>query len=147
MPERALVNVGNARDANRDQMKQIEAEGICPFCPEHLQRFHSPPIIHKGRHWVLTHNEHPYQGTNLHLLAIARNHIDTLCDLPPGAGEELFSMMQWAETHFLIEAGAVCLRFGDVMRGAATVAHLHCHLIVPEPGSIEPARFRISGRS
>jgi hypothetical protein len=52
------------------QMHQLEAEGVCLFCPQHLPNFR--PVLHRpstGRAWPTSF---PYRGTRLHFLMPAR---------------------------------------------------------------------------
>ncbi len=139
------VNLENARvDKQRDVMGKIKEDGVCPFCPEHLEAYHEEPILRRGDHWIVTRNQWPYSNTETHLLAIATRHVVALSELTPGAGEELLNHFRWAEDVYKIAAGGLAMRFGDVGRSGATVQHLHAHLIVPQVSvGIDPVRFKI----
>lgn len=141
-----LINVGSARtDHQRQVMEEIKEQDICPFCEENLRKFHKREILKKGKHWVLTPNQWPYDFTKLHLIAIARKHVEHLNDLPPDAFAELFELFQWAEQKYKLDHGAVAMRFGNVEGTGSTVLHLHAHLIVSDydQPDYETVRFRV----
>lgn len=127
-----FVNTVNARlEDQRQVMEEILKAGFCPFCPEHLTKFHKKPILKETAHWFLTENQWPYENTRIHLLAIYKKHVETLGELEPEAGKELFELGQWVETHFDLSSGALTMgmRFGDPESSGATVRHLHAQLI------------------
>lgn len=142
-----FVNLDNARFADqRNVMEDIINDGVCPFCAEYLAKYHKKEILRTGRHWLLTYNQWPYDNTKLHLLAIAKYHAIHLSDMKPGAAEELFDLLKWAEINFNVSYGGVCMRFGDTKKTGATVDHLHAHLIVPEENlpKDKKVRFKVS---
>lgn len=141
------VNLGNARhDEQRGVMEEIVRDGVCPFCPEHLEKYHKEPILRRGEHWILTPNQWPYEHTRVHLLAIASYHAESLGDLKKGSLDELQEHFAWAEFTYKVASGGLAMRFGDVMKNGATVNHLHAHFIVPEDNLPPDAkvRFKIS---
>ena len=128
-----LVDLDNAREAEQIKvMKQIIADGGCPFCPENLSRYHRPPILKETEHWLLTKNQWPYPHTKTHLLAIYKEHAERLADLDAEAGAELLELMQWAEKEFQVPGGGWCMRFGDTNYSAGTVNHIHAQFLVPD---------------
>lgn len=141
------VNLNNARfDDQRQVMQEIIAENVCPFCPDHLEKYHKEPILRRGEHWTITPNQWPYKHTRLHLLAIASHHAESLSDLKPGSMDELLAHFQWAELTYKVAAGGLAMRFGDAKKNGASVNHLHAHFIVPEE-NLPPdkkVRFKIS---
>lgn len=142
-----FVNLDNARfEDQKKVMEDIVDDGVCPFCEEHLTKYHKQEILRSGEHWLLTYNQWPYDNTTLHLLAIAKYHAVHLSDMKPGAAEELFDLLRWAETNFAISFGGVCMRFGDTKKTGATVDHLHAHFIVPEENlpKDKKVRFKVS---
>jgi ATP adenylyltransferase len=143
----AYVNLDSARfDDQRKTMENIIQDGVCPFCPENLARYHKQEILKEGSSWLLTPNQWPYEHTSHHLLAIAKNHVESLAELGPSDFAELLQLFQWAETTYGVTSGGVAMRFGDVTRNGASVRHLHAHFIVPSDD--KPAehqiRFKIS---
>ena len=139
-----FVNVGNARlEDQKRVMEEILAAGHCPFCPDHLFKYHKKPILKETRFWVLTLNQWPYSDTSLHFLVIHKQHVEMPGDVKPGAFQELRDLWNWVVLQYRIESGALCLRFGGM--GAATVKHLHAHIIVPDQTKPENAivRFKV----
>lgn len=141
------VNLDNARlEEQRHVMEGIVEDDVCPFCPDHLEKYHKQPALRHGEHWILTPNQWPYENTRVHLLAISAYHAENLSDLREGSLDELQEHLQWAEFTYKVSAGGLAMRFGDVMKNGATVNHLHGHFIVPED-NLPPdtkVRFKIS---
>lgn len=128
-----FVDLDNARiEEQRQVMRKIITAGHCPFCLANLAKYHKQPILQKGRFWLLTYNQWPYQNTKLHLLAIYKTHAEKLSDLDQAAGQELIKFMQWAEKEFNVPGGAFAVRFGDTNYSAGTVAHIHAQFIWPD---------------
>ena len=128
-----FIDVDNSRfDEQRSVMKKIMAAGHCPFCWENLQKYHKLPILKEGQYWRLTTNQWPYTHTQIHLLAILKEHKETLSELDPQCGQELIEMFAWAEKNFSVPGGGFVIRFGDTDYSAGTVAHLHAQFLVPD---------------
>ncbi|MFZ1302179.1 MAG: hypothetical protein WAQ27_06440 [Candidatus Microsaccharimonas sp.] len=141
-----FVNLDNARnEEQRRVMETIQDNADCPFCPDHLAKYHKLPILRTGENWLLTTNQWPYENTVHHFLAIAAYHAESLSDLQPGAFEELKDHFAWAEDEFKIASGGIAMRFGDTSNNGATVRHLHAHLIQPKPDleKSDKVRFKI----
>ncbi len=142
-----FINMDNARhDEQRKVMQASASAGVCPFDAEHLPTYHKTPILREGEHWVITANQWPYEHTRVHLLAIARKHVESIDELPAGAGEELFEHVRWAIAEYKIDFGGLAMRFGDVRHNGASVNHLHAHIIVPDKNKPADAKvkFKIS---
>lgn len=145
MPKK-LISVDNARtDHQRRVMERIREVKECPFCEENLRKYHKKKILKQGKYWTLTPNQWPYDFTKVHLIAIARKHVEKLDDLPKAAFAELLELFQWAERKYKLDYGAIAMRFGDVGGTGATVLHLHAHLIVGDPDhpGYTPVRFKM----
>ncbi len=143
-----LINMDNARvDDQRQVMEKYVQDGTCPFCPG-TQAETLKPIIRRGDYWDIRENRWPYENTKLHLILIARNHCENLGDLFSEAGYELFRFIKWIGDEYNVTSGAICMRFGDIRYNGATVAHLHAHVIVPDPEKTknkeDKVRFKIS---
>ncbi len=141
------VNLDNARhDDQRNVMSTIVEDGVCPFDEEFLANYHKQPILRQGTFWTLTLNQWPYEYTRVHLLAIARQHVETIDELEAGAAEELFDHVKWAIQEYQIDFGGLAMRFGDVRHNGASVNHLHAHIIVPDKDKPADAKvkFKIS---
>jgi len=127
------VDLDNAREKDQVKvMKKIIAAGDCPFCLDNLHKYHKRPILKETKHWLLTENQWPYPHTQVHLLAIYKEHAERLAGLKPEAGQELLELMQWAEKHYQVPGGGWCMRFGDTNYSAGTVKHIHAQFLVPD---------------
>lgn len=126
-----LVNLENSRtEHQRQNMAQAMKSKECLFCEQHLAKYHQAPIERRGQYWLVTKNDYPYDGTELHYLFIYRKHIDSLGQIAPGAMNELSGHLKWLEKKFKIKGGAILIRFGDSNRSSATITHFHGHFIV-----------------
>ncbi len=124
------VNLSHARTAfQRDVMKKIVRDKVCPFCMEHFLKYHTKPIITEGKYWVLTENFEPYKGSKHHLLAVAKKHVTHFEELSPAAHAELFKLFRDEARKRKIVGGALFIRFGDTDYTGGTVEHLHAQLV------------------
>lgn len=132
--KKPFVSINNAglRGGYRKDLERIRRDGVCPFCPENLARYHRKPTIKQGRWWVLTENGYPYKGARHHLLIIHRRHIENIADIAPAAWRELLLMTQSEIKKRRMEGGTFYLRFGETSYTGASVAHLHGNLISPD---------------
>jgi diadenosine tetraphosphate (Ap4A) HIT family hydrolase len=125
------MNIKNARVPEQvASMERIERDGVCPFCPEHLKKYHEPPIVKEGMYWVVTPNMYPYDNTAHHFLFIAKEHLTDSTELTPEAWAELQELMKWLITEYRIESCTMLMRSGDMSKTGATVLHLHAQFIV-----------------
>jgi ATP adenylyltransferase len=146
MPDGLFVDLTNAREALQvDIMRQLQAEGKCPFCPEYLPQHHTQPILKQGEFWVVTRNMFPYRNTLHHFLLISMVHIESIMDMTPEMAIEALLFRQWLMQEFKLPGGATCERFGDTPYSGGTLHHLHQHVIVPDLQSpaYVPVRFKI----
>lgn len=141
-----FVDLDNAREEEQAQVMEsiIEADH-CPFCEENLRKYHREPILRETSHWLLTENQWPYEHTQHHFLIIYRQHAESMAELDPVAGEELFELVAWLEQEYDLPGGGLAMRFGDTRYSAGSVAHLHVQLLVPdiEDPNYEPVRVKI----
>lgn len=129
----SFIHPKNVRTADQAEiMDQIAEDGVCPFCPENLSRYHKEPIHEEGTYWILTENQWPYEGAKIHLFAIAKNHIELIEELSPEASAELFELFKRGAKKFGIVGGTVAMRFGPTIQYASSVKHLHAHFIEPD---------------
>lgn len=146
--QKSQLHLDHARTPEQTaNMEQIAADGVCPFCPEHLAIYHEAPVVHEGEHWLVTANDYPYDYTRHHLLLIPKVHAEHLGQLPVVAGNELIEICQTYEQALGISGGALVMRFGEPSETGATIRHLHLHLIVPELEALpenEALRVKIS---
>jgi ATP adenylyltransferase len=140
-----LYDLAAARSAaQRQRMKDLEAAGICVFCPEHVAEHQPEPIEHTGRHWYVTKNHYPYEGTATHYLIVAREHVVSFDELPDEAGAELWSIKRMLKARLEPAAVATVERSGNMLYNGGSVAHLHIHLVALEPLPAATVRFRVS---
>jgi diadenosine tetraphosphate (Ap4A) HIT family hydrolase len=126
------IHLENARtDEQREVMRQIEKDNVCPFCSENLNNYHKKEIFAEGKYWLLTENQWPYEGAKNHLLAISKEHVTSIIDLPSEAASELFDLFKKAIKDFDISGYTIALRSGTT-KYASSVSHLHAHLIEPD---------------
>ena len=125
-----FVDLNHARnDRQREIMEKIAKDGVCPFCPENLLKYHSKPIIKETDWWFLTENMNPYEGARVHLLLIYKKHVELPNDVSPEGLKDLFGLIDWAIKKFKIAGGALLIRFGETGYAGGSVNHLHVHLI------------------
>lgn len=146
MPSQKFVDIENSRyDDQRQVMEQIVAAGHCPFCLENLRQYHKQPFIKETPHWIVTHNQWPYQHTKYHFLLILKSHKENLSELDAEEGAELFEILKWLDENYDLPGGGLAMRFGDTDYSAGTVKHLHAQFIIPDidDPDFKPTRFKI----
>jgi ATP adenylyltransferase len=111
---------------------QIKQDGVCPFCPENLTKYHKNPILKEGKFWLVTNNMYPYDGAKYHALLIHKIHIVSLADMSLEAWDELKTLMDWFVEENKIPGGALLMRFGDTRYTGASVTHLHANFVSPD---------------
>lgn len=110
----------------------IAQEGVCPFCPEHLKKYHKPAIEERA-HWIVTDNMYPYKPSLHHRLLIHKGHISHFSELSPEAWMELHEIAQTEMKRLSISGGTFVMRFGDARYTGASVSHLHAHIVQSDP--------------
>ena len=139
----SLYYLGNARtDEQARQMRELEAGGVCLFCPPHLER--EQRIVHRTRHWSVTPNEFPYRGTRLHLLLVPDEHVTDLADLSPAAQQDMWAALAWARAEHDLDHYGLAARNGASELTGGTIRHVHLHLLQGDPAAAEPVRVRLS---
>lgn len=128
----------------RRYMEELEREGICIFCEEHVEEYQREPIEFRGKHWFVTRNSYPYAGTAAHYLIVARRHVRTFDELPDEAGAELWSIRRTLKRRLDPIATATVERSGAMQFNGGSVAHLHVHFVALEESPEETVRFKVS---
>ena len=149
------INTANARHEDQKKvMEQIRKDGVCPFCKDNFLTYHKNPILHEGKYWYFTDNQWPYDHTKNHLIAVAKEHIEHLRDLPAEAGAELIEQFRTLAEKRGIEGGGITMRFGvpnEFGNFGSTVLHLHAHLIEPDlknlPNDNPKFKFKIGEKT
>lgn len=137
----ALYHLDAARsDEQRATMAQLEADGICIFCPDH-QRM---PVEFSGEHWYVTRNDYPYAGTVAHYLIVPHRHVTSFDELPDAAGAELWAIKRRLKAQLEPRAVATVERSGDMRCNGGSVAHLHTHFVALDADPEATVRFRVS---
>lgn len=113
-------------------INKIAQDGVCPFCPEHLETYHKRPIIEKA-FWVITDNMYPYKPSKHHRLIIHKSHITHFTEISLEAWVELKQIADDEMKSRTIDGGTFILRFGDTHFTGASVNHLHAHIIQSDP--------------
>ena len=141
-----LANVRTAEQ--RSRMVALEDAGVCLFCPEGLGMYSATGPLFENASWLVVANDFPYAGTRQHLLLIPRAHVGDLLELDPAAREQFWDALAAARALGGASYYGLGVRNGDCAATGATIAHLHLHLLVPDPeAGDQPVRMRFSGRS
>lgn len=141
----ALYHFDAARSSEqREYMEQLERDGICIFCREHVATHHAEDVEFTGEHWFVTKNAWPYAGTVAHYLIIANRHVRSFDELPDDAGAELWAIKRRLKSELDPHAIATVERSGDMRLNGGSVAHLHTHFVALEQSPESTVRFRVS---
>ncbi len=139
----------NARTSEQlDEMRRLDAAGVCLFCPEELARHARQQILFRTRHWIATPNEYPYAGTRLHLLLVPDQHAASLLELSEEVRHDFWlALAAVVDKHQLSHYG-LGVRNGDCRFTGATIVHVHAHLLVGDAQADDPlpVRMRFSSR-
>lgn len=133
LSKKQRVDAENALIVKREDyvgvLKKIIADGLCPFCEEHLSKYHTQPIIYKSKYWIVSKNAWPYEGTKFHFLLIVRPHVEAIEQLSPSMWTDLQKLHKKIVTDHNIQGASFLLRSGNTKFTGASVSHLHAHLI------------------
>jgi len=136
------IELSNCRTPEQKRvMKAIADAGHCPFCIEQFENYHKKPVLWEGLHWKVSENMWPYPNSKAHLVLFSRTHAEGIEDLPPGAFEELGTILRWASHTFDIPGGGFYMRFGEPIWTGGTVRHIHAHIAVKESPTSEALKF------
>jgi len=124
----------NLKNSKRDRkysraIKSIVNDGVCPFCPDNIKKYHKNPIIEENNSWIATDNMYPYEGTKFHILLIHKKHISSIKEISSDAWSELHNLTNSVIKKRKIKGGTFFIRFGDTKFTGATVTHLHAHIV------------------
>ncbi len=126
-----FVNLNNAKRSEEywRAIEKIKKDGVCPFCPENLQKYNKTPILREGNFWILTDNMYPYKGAKHHILLIHKKHIEHVQKISEEAWSELLELVELETKKRGIRGGTFYMRFGDTLHTGASVTHLHANII------------------
>jgi diadenosine tetraphosphate (Ap4A) HIT family hydrolase len=140
-----LYNLEAARTQQQyDQMVDLEARGVCFFCPEHFDAEHKYPIAKRWQSWLLSRNDYPYAETEVHYLLFPRQHVASLGELSIEAQREYGLVLADIESEYSLTHYAVGMRAGDFRYNGSSVEHLHAHIIVAKKEPTQKVRFAMS---
>jgi len=145
----SLYCFGNARTADQlAEMRRLDAAGICLFCPDELARHARQRILLRTRHWAVTPNEFPYQGTRLHLLLVPDQHAGDLLELSADVRQDFWEALAAVTREHRLSYYGLGVRNGDCRYTGATIEHVHAHVLVgdAEADGAPPVRMRFSSR-
>lgn len=125
-------------------LNQIVKDGVCPFCSEHLTKYHKKPL-ETGKFWTLTDNMYPYKPSKQHRLIIHREHVTHIDQVTPPAWHELMELLLKEASSKKIVGGTLIMRFGDTKFTGASVSHLHAHIVQSNPD--DPSYDKTKGLS
>jgi dihydrofolate reductase/diadenosine tetraphosphate (Ap4A) HIT family hydrolase len=142
---RSYYYLGNSRgEAQSDDMRRLEAEGRCLFCPGQ----EALAVVHKTPQWTIVPNRFPYRGTRLHLLLIPDEHVTDMADLSPAAQADFWTALSWVRDQYSLTFYGLAVRNGDPAFTGGTIRHLHVHVVVGdvENSDVDFVRVRMSSR-
>lgn len=141
----ALYEMSAARTAEQlAYMEQLQRDGICIFCPEHVGEYHREPIEWSGEFFYVTKNDYPYAGTVAHYLIVPHRHVRSFDELPDEAGAELWAIKRRLKEQLAPLATATVERSGDMRYNGGSVAHLHTHFVALPADPEKTVRFKVS---
>lgn len=143
----SLYYLPNARyEDQAEQMRRLEAAGVCIFCPPHVNDPADPAVVHSNERWVIRQNTFPYRGSRLHLLVVPLRHVTDLLDLPHAELTDFWDAVRWARAEYGLTYYGLGARCGDFSRTGGTIAHVHVHLLVGDSDNPDhtPVRLRLS---
>lgn len=129
-------------------MRQLEAQGVCLFCPAGLASHARQQILFRTRHWTVTPNKFPYPGTILHLLLVPHQHAADLLDLDEETRQDFWTALASVRHRYGLGYYGLGVRNGDCRFTGATIRHVHAHVLVGDTGQENAAvvRMRFSSR-
>jgi diadenosine tetraphosphate (Ap4A) HIT family hydrolase len=142
-----LYYFGNFRvDEQLAEMRRLEREGICLFCPDRLST--ASQVLHRTAQWTVVPNRYPYRETRLHLLLVPDEHVTDMADLSEGAQHDFWAALRWVKLHYGLAHYGLAARNGESEFTGGTIRHLHIHVLqgdVDQPDH-QGVRVRLSSR-
>lgn len=141
-----IVFPENARNPKyRRQLEEIEASGLCPFCPGGHTFTHPSQLVdfvHRDNEsWLVKLNSYPLEGAEWHFTLILRSHKERIEEMSDAEVVDLRRAIGWLVRHYSVAGGVLYMRDGEGLLTGATVAHLHAQYVMPKPGEAVTARF------
>jgi dihydrofolate reductase/diadenosine tetraphosphate (Ap4A) HIT family hydrolase len=137
---RSYYYLENSRgEAQSDDMRRLEAEGRCLFCPGQ----EALAVLHKTPQWTIVPNRFPYRGTRLHLLLVPDDHVTDMADLSAAAQADFWSALAWVREQYALTYYGLAVRNGDPRFTGGTIRHLHVHLLVGDVDNPDADHVRV----
>ena len=127
-----------------DIMMYDEANDIDPLAPDVIDQ-DKQKILFMGDYWFAAENRFPREGSEKHLLIIAKVPMYSVDDITPEAWMDLQKVWKKLVVEENLEGGGFCLRFGNPAKSGASLKRLHVNVIMPKAG--EKVKFPIGGRA
>ena len=140
-----LYHLPAARSAEQLRyMEELEASGVCIFCPEHVERYHREPIV--PRRALVRHAQRlpVRRHRSPTTLIVPHRHVSSFDELPDEAGAELWAIRRMLKSQLDPVAVATVERSGDMRFNGGSVAHLHTHFVALPAAPESTVRFRVS---
>nr|AIA14874.1 HIT domain protein [uncultured bacterium] len=145
----AQYNTEAARNERQlAKMRDLTERGVCMFCPEHIHKEAPGTVEAETSHWIVKHNDFPYDDTRLHVLIIPKKHVSYINDLSKSAKQEFLEVVQATALRHKLKSYAIAMRVGDMRYNGGSIEHMHAHLIVGDVDNPnhQPVRFKVSSR-
>jgi ATP adenylyltransferase len=143
----SLYFLNNFRTTTQlEDMRRMEAAGVCVFCPEHLSQ--DPLVVQRFPQWTVVPNAFPYRGARLHLLLVPDEHVADLADLSPQGQAGFLPALSWVRNTYGLEYYGIAARNGLCEYTGGTIRHVHVHVLqgeVDDPHH-DPVRVKLSSR-
>lgn len=123
-------NLDHARtELQITRMREAAQKGICCFCRENFEEYHTAPVEIENDSCLVTKNDFPYEGTVGHFLIVTKRHVALPQDMTEKEWRDFYSIFSDLLSKYPCEGGALVMRFGDPSYTGATIVHLHAHVI------------------
>ncbi|HEX6870630.1 MAG TPA: HIT domain-containing protein, partial [Micromonosporaceae bacterium] len=122
----SLYYFGNYRTEEQlADMRRLEAEGICIFCPQHLTTDPDHRVEYQTRHWAVVANKFPYTNTRLHYLLVPDEHVTDMADLSAPVQQDFWTALTWLRERHQLTYYGLAVRNGESEFSGGTIRHLH----------------------
>ncbi len=137
-----FIEMTNCRsDKQREEMGLILHRNHCPFCTEHLKKYHDGAILWEGIHWRVSFNDYPYPWAGIHLIAFLKDHATHVDEIVPDAFREIGDVLAWAKRKYDMPGLGFFLRAGDCRWTGGTIRHIHAHIVTRKTLNDEAGKF------
>lgn len=114
------------------EMEDLERRQVCFFCHKHFKNERPGATEFETKYWYVTKNKYPYKHTKLHLLFVAKEHVNSVAGLSPAARKDIGEVIAEIEKRYKLTSYGQFMRAGDFRYNGGTVFHLHGHVIVAD---------------